>query len=57
MLIVAITALLFLFIIYKLRNRVYVEKQILDIKTKFFTDIIHELRTPFTLIVAPIDIC
>lgn len=44
-----------LFIIYKLRNRVSVEKQILDIKTKFFTDIIHELRTPFTLIVAPID--
>lgn len=54
MLIVAITAYI-LFIIYKLRNRVYVEKQILDIKTKFFTDIIHELRTPFTLIVAPID--
>ena len=44
-----------LFIIYKLRNRVHVEKQILNIKTKFFTDIIHELRTPFTLIVAPID--
>lgn len=54
MLIVAVTAYI-LFIIYKLRNRVNVEKQILDIKTKFFTDIIHELRTPFTLIVAPID--
>lgn len=53
-LIVATTAYI-LFVIYKLRNRVYVEKQILDIKTKFFTDIIHELRTPFTLIVAPID--
>ena len=53
-LIVTVTAYI-LFVIYKLRNRVYVEKQILDIKTKFFTDIIHELRTPFTLIVAPID--
>lgn len=53
-LVVATTAYI-LFVIYKLRNRVYVEKQILDIKTKFFTDIIHELRTPFTLIVAPID--
>lgn len=53
-LIVTISAYI-LFVIYKLRNRVSVEKQILDIKTKFFTDIIHELRTPFTLIVAPID--
>lgn len=54
LLIVALSAYI-LFIIYKLRNRVTVEKHILDIKTKFFTDIIHELRTPFTLIVAPID--
>lgn len=53
-LIVAISAYI-LFVIYKLRNRVAIEKHILDIKTKFFTDIIHELRTPFTLIVAPID--
>lgn len=53
-LIVAISTYI-LFVIYKLRNQVSVEKQILDIKTKFFTDIIHELRTPFTLIVAPID--
>ncbi len=44
-----------LFIIYKLRNRVFIEKYVLEMKTKFFTDIIHELRTPFTLIIAPID--
>lgn len=54
LLVVALSAYI-LFIIYKLRNRVSIEKHILDIKTKFFTDIIHELRTPFTLIVAPID--
>lgn len=53
-LIVAISTYI-LFVIYKLRNRVAIEKHILDIKTKFFTDMIHELRTPFTLIVAPID--
>ncbi len=53
-LVVAISTYI-LFIFYKLRNRVSVEKEILNIKTKFFTDIIHELRTPFTLIVAPID--
>lgn len=53
-LIVAISTYI-LFVIYKLRNRVAIEKHILDIKTKFFTDMIHELRTSFTLIVAPID--
>ena len=53
-LIVAISTYI-LFVIYKLRNRVAIEKHILDIKTKFFSDMIHELRTPFTLIVAPID--
>ena len=38
-----------------LRQRVKVEQQVTDIKLRFFTNISHELRTPFTLIVAPID--
>ena len=38
-----------------LRQRVIVERQVTDIKLRFFTNISHELRTPLTLIVAPID--
>ena len=38
-----------------LRQRVKVEQQVTDIKLRFFTNISHELHTPLTLIVAPID--
>ena len=40
---------------YKLRNRVYIERQTTQYKLEFFTDISHELRTPLTLITAPIE--
>ena len=44
-----------LFYIYRLRHRVDMEKQLTDIKLRFFTDISHELRTPLTLIHAPLS--
>ena len=43
-----------LFYIYRLRHRVDMEKQLTDIKLRFFTDISHELRTPLTLISSPV---
>lgn len=43
------------FVIYRLRNKVFMEQQIADIKLRFFTNISHELRTPLTLIVGPIE--
>lgn len=41
--------------IYRLRNKVAVEKNMADIKIKFFIDISHELRTPLTLITGPLS--
>lgn len=43
-----------LFYIYRLRHRVDMEKQLANIKLRFFTDISHELRTPLTLISSPV---
>ncbi len=40
---------------YRLRNKVYIEQQLTDIKLQFFTNISHDLRTPLTLITAPIE--
>lgn len=40
---------------YKLKSKVIFEQRLSDVKTKFFTDIVHELRTPFTLIIAPLE--
>ncbi|MBO4454577.1 MAG: response regulator [Paludibacteraceae bacterium] len=39
----------------QLRQKVQVEKQVTDIKLRFFTNISHELRTPLTLIIAPVE--
>lgn len=58
---VVLGILLFLTILYifstilKLKNNVHLEKQMTDMKLRFFTDISHELRTPLTLISLPID--
>jgi len=47
---------LYIFItIFKLKNNVQLEKQVTDMKLRFFTDISHELRTPLTLISLPVD--
>jgi len=44
-----------LFTIFRLRHKVDLEKQLSNIKLRFFTDISHELRTPLTLISSPIS--
>lgn len=44
-----------LFVIYRLRHRVSVEKEVTDIKLRFFTNVSHELRTPLTLITGPVE--
>lgn len=44
-----------LYTFYKMRNKIILEKQESEIKTKFFTNISHEIRTPLTMIVSPID--
>jgi signal transduction histidine kinase/ligand-binding sensor domain-containing protein/DNA-binding response OmpR family regulator len=47
---------LYIFVtIFKLKNNVHLEKQMTDMKLRFFTDISHELRTPLTLISLPVD--
>jgi len=44
-----------LYVYMRLKNDVVLEQQISDIKLRFFTDISHELRTPMTLISAPLE--
>jgi signal transduction histidine kinase/DNA-binding response OmpR family regulator len=38
----------------KMRNDVYIEQKVSEMKIRFFTNISHELRTPLTLIMGPI---
>jgi len=54
LLIFGLTLMIFL-TIYKLKHNVQIEKQMTDMKLRFFTDISHELRTPLTLISLPVD--
>ncbi|MGQ7944666.1 two-component regulator propeller domain-containing protein [Flavobacterium sp. WC2509] len=42
-------------IILKLRSDVELQKQMGELKLKFFTDISHEIRTPLTMITAPVE--
>ena len=44
-----------LFTLYRLRNRIRMEREMTGLKLKFFTDISHEIRTPLTLIHAPVE--
>lgn len=39
----------------RLRHKVAVEKEMTDLKMRFFTNISHELRTPLTLILSPTE--
>ncbi|MDR2408623.1 MAG: response regulator [Bacteroidales bacterium] len=44
-----------LFVFYRMRDKVKLEQEQIEIKTRFYTDISHEIRTPLTLIVSPIE--
>lgn len=40
---------------FKMKNDIYIEQQLAEMKIKFFSNISHELRTPLTLIKGPIQ--
>lgn len=44
-----------IFIFYRLRDKVRLEHEQTEMKTRFFTDISHEIRTPLTMIVSPVE--
>lgn len=48
-------ALYVLFSIYHLRQKMVVDKEVLNMKLDFFTNVSHELRTPLTLISGPLE--
>lgn len=41
--------------IFNLKRKVNFEQQLTNLKLRFFTDISHDLRTPLTLITAPVE--
>ncbi|MDU1889969.1 MAG: two-component regulator propeller domain-containing protein [Dysgonomonas sp.] len=49
------TILRVLFVFYRLRDKVKLEHEQTEMKTRFFTDISHEIRTPLTMIVSPVE--
>ncbi len=58
----AVIALVLLFLairlslfMIKVKNDIYIEQKLSELKIKFFTNISHELRTPLTLITGPIQ--
>lgn len=44
-----------IFTFYRLKDKVLLEQEQTEMKTRFFTDISHEIRTPLTMIVSPIE--
>lgn len=52
LLVVAIKLSLFMI---KMKNDIYIEQKLSELKIRFFTNISHELRTPLTLIKGPIQ--
>lgn len=44
-----------IFFMMKMKNDIYIEQKLSELKIKFFTNISHELRTPLTLIKGPIQ--
>lgn len=57
---IAIATILFiifrsLFIYYRLKDKMNLEQEEIEMKTRFFMDISHEIRTPLTMVVSPIE--
>lgn len=50
-----IFAIRLILLMMKMKNDVYIEQKISELKIRFFTNISHELRTPLTLIKGPIQ--
>lgn len=44
-----------IFIYYRLKDKVALEYEQTEMKTRFFMDISHEIRTPLTMIIAPVE--
>lgn len=44
-----------LFVFYRLKDKVRLEHEQIEMRTRFFTDISHEIRTPLTMIVSPVE--
>lgn len=42
-------------VFYRLRDKMKLEHEQTEMKTRFFTDISHEIRTPLTMIVSPVE--
>lgn len=40
---------------YRMKDKIALEEEQIELKTKFFTDISHEIRTPLTMIVSPVE--
>lgn len=49
------TVLRSIFAFYRMRDKMRLEQEQTEMRTRFFTDISHEIRTPLTLIVSPIE--
>ncbi|MFT4071312.1 MAG: two-component regulator propeller domain-containing protein [Dysgonamonadaceae bacterium] len=48
-------ALKTIFTFFRLEDKMKLEHEQIEMRTRFFTDISHEIRTPLTMIVAPIE--
>lgn len=44
-----------IFTFYRLQDKIKLEHEQTEMKTRFFTDISHEIRTPLTMIVSPVE--
>lgn len=44
-----------IFTFYRLKDKVLLEHEQTEMKSRFFTDISHEIRTPLTMIVSPVE--
>lgn len=55
LILIFLATLRILFSFYRLKKDVEIEKQLSEMKLRFFTDISHEIRTPLTMIAGPID--